>query len=406
MCEKRCRSTAARSAILGAALLLASFWTHAGSEAQTGPRFVLPVPSPQYLNWENPGQPAWSSLERLGQVLMESGAEAADPMLDMLDGLRAEHGLEPARRVAMPGEYDKSAYLWLGLEIPARLPRSLAKLPKPRKAEGYRLAVTGNHAFVLGLDPAGLFRGVSTLLGLVQEDGRIPQVVCTDWPNLPRRGVYLDKESEAGVPFCENGLANLARGHINMLVFRPGQLDYTEADWAEVGALCRRYFIEPVPMFPGQSGAAAEAPGKNEAHQPLMLGLKPEWILRGAAGLNHGDAPDGERAPSLRLEAGNSQGEDISLMEVTPGTEAPEALSLAAGSPLLAILPAETHAVRDWARLLVKSAQAGEASLAGALVTMFGVCLEEAPDLHFAEYLWTPYFPPAPEPAVSGEETP
>lgn len=58
----------------------------------------------------------------------------------------------------------------------------------PSRPEAYYLAADDQKLVVIGSDERGTYYGVQTLLQLL-EDGRLPEVIITDYPDIPFRGV-------------------------------------------------------------------------------------------------------------------------------------------------------------------------------------------------------------------------
>lgn len=88
---------------------------------------------------------------------------------------------------------------WAGLELPVTRGRSrrgdiMLALENGLKEQEYRLEVQAEEIRVLGGDGAGLLYGVQTLCQMVEQTGAlIPEVTVRDFPEIGRRGYYLDQ---------------------------------------------------------------------------------------------------------------------------------------------------------------------------------------------------------------------
>jgi len=103
-----------------------------------------------------------------------------------------------------------------------------------------------------GNDPAGLFYGLVTLSHLIQDDGRVPQVVVRDWPDLDMRGTYVGGEHIEPGYSVEEAIPRLAAMKLNAVVLEFEELYHLDrpevlARWQNIAALCRKHFIEPIP---------------------------------------------------------------------------------------------------------------------------------------------------------------
>lgn len=65
-----------------------------------------------------------------------------------------------------------------------------------KEPEGYGLNINSNEAYIQGVDNAGVFRGIQTLLQVIQEETggayTIPGMVVLDYPRFAYRGMHLD----------------------------------------------------------------------------------------------------------------------------------------------------------------------------------------------------------------------
>lgn len=96
---------------------------------------------------------------------------------------------EPALKLLysfLPYSAEKAGF---GIYVGARGDKSVKKFSRniPQKAEGYYLKIDDNNIVIAGADRRGLFYGVQTLLQLA-ENGKLPAVEITDYPDVPYRG--------------------------------------------------------------------------------------------------------------------------------------------------------------------------------------------------------------------------
>ncbi len=203
----------------------------------------LPVvfPSPQAMQWAGAG-PEWISSDMLKTVFMAGGL--SESTQEGLAGLHARL-LELGKPAIQKTEDASTGGLKLFLEPALDIDRAFGELPAPRE-QGYRLAVTPNSVILLGKDQPGLCYGLVTLRQLIQQDGRIPRVTISDWPDFPLRGTYI------GDPDPLPRIAEFASKKLNLVLFENGDFFRLDnpgllAKWKNIFALCRKHCVEPVP---------------------------------------------------------------------------------------------------------------------------------------------------------------
>ncbi|HOZ49919.1 MAG TPA: glycoside hydrolase family 20 zincin-like fold domain-containing protein [Candidatus Hydrogenedentes bacterium] len=211
--------------------------------AAVGEDAALPtvVPAPRHMDWAT-DQPAWLAAAGLTGVVMTPECPDLSGGLDQIHARRATLGLGP---LEIAGVWNNGA-IRVGLEPCADLDAVVADLPAPG-AEGYRLMVTERDVVIVGKDARGLYYGMVTLSRLIDDQGRIPRVAVSDWPDFGLRGTYI-----AGRDDAAKRIPEFAALKYNLVLFESGDLyeldnpDVRQA-WQDVFALCRRHFIEPVP---------------------------------------------------------------------------------------------------------------------------------------------------------------
>ena len=141
---------------------------------------------------------------------------------------------EPALKLLysfLPYSAEKAGF---GIYVGARGDKSVKKFSRniPQKAEGYYLKIDDNNIVIAGADRRGLFYGVQTLLQLA-ENGKLPAVEITDYPDVPYRGVV---EGFYGKPW--NHMARLrqlefyGRNKMNAYIYGPKDDPYHRTpDW-------------------------------------------------------------------------------------------------------------------------------------------------------------------------------
>ena len=103
----------------------------------------------------------------------------------------------------------------------------------PTKAEGYYLKVTDKEVVIAGNDANGLFYGVQTLLGMMQE-GKLEACTITDWPDVPFRGTV---EGFYGTPWSHEArksqLEFYGRNKMNVYIYGPKDDPWHRDKWRE-----------------------------------------------------------------------------------------------------------------------------------------------------------------------------
>ena len=141
---------------------------------------------------------------------------------------------EPALKLLysfLPYSAEKAGF---GIYVGARGDKSVKKFSRniPQKAEGYYLKIDDNNIVVAGADRRGLFYGVQTLLQLA-ENGKLPAVEITDYPDVPYRGVV---EGFYGKPWSHMArlrqLEFYGRNKMNVYIYGPKDDPYHRTpDW-------------------------------------------------------------------------------------------------------------------------------------------------------------------------------
>ena len=103
----------------------------------------------------------------------------------------------------------------------------------PAKTEGYYLKVTDKEVVIAGNDANGLFYGVQTLLGMMQE-GKLEACTITDWPDVPFRGTV---EGFYGTPWSHEArksqLEFYGRNKMNVYIYGPKDDPWHRDKWRE-----------------------------------------------------------------------------------------------------------------------------------------------------------------------------
>ena len=141
---------------------------------------------------------------------------------------------EPALKLLysfLPYSAEKAGF---GIYVGARGDKSVKKFSRniPQKAEGYYLKIDDNNIVIAGADKRGLFYGVQTLLQLA-ENGKLPAVEITDYPDVPYRGVV---EGFYGKPWSHMArlrqLEFYGRNKMNVYIYGPKDDPYHRTpDW-------------------------------------------------------------------------------------------------------------------------------------------------------------------------------
>ena len=103
----------------------------------------------------------------------------------------------------------------------------------PAKTEGYFMKVTEKEVVIAGNDEKGLFYGVQTLLGMMNE-GKLEACTITDWPDVPFRGTV---EGFYGTPWSHEArksqLEFYGRNKMNVYIYGPKDDPWHRDKWRE-----------------------------------------------------------------------------------------------------------------------------------------------------------------------------
>ena len=103
----------------------------------------------------------------------------------------------------------------------------------PAKSEGYFMKVTEKELVIAGNDEKGLFYGVQTLLGMMQQ-GKLETCTITDWPDVPFRGTV---EGFYGTPWSHEArksqLEFYGRNKMNVYIYGPKDDPWHRDKWRE-----------------------------------------------------------------------------------------------------------------------------------------------------------------------------
>ena len=103
----------------------------------------------------------------------------------------------------------------------------------PAKAEGYFMKVTDKEVVIAGNDEKGLYYGVQTLLGMMNE-GKLEACTITDWPDVPFRGTV---EGFYGTPWSHEArksqLEFYGRNKMNVYIYGPKDDPWHRDKWRE-----------------------------------------------------------------------------------------------------------------------------------------------------------------------------
>lgn len=118
----------------------------------------------------------------------------------------------------------------------------------PKQPQGYFLSITRDNVILAGVDPAGTFYALQSLLSIARAypEGW-PETKMSDWPDTAQRGAIVNG------PLTTDQIAAFAALKCNRLFFRSNDfyaLEGARAEvWARVFAEARRMYIEPVPAL-------------------------------------------------------------------------------------------------------------------------------------------------------------
>ena len=103
----------------------------------------------------------------------------------------------------------------------------------PAKSEGYFMKVTQKEVVIAGNDEKGLYYGVQTLLGMMNE-GKLEACTITDWPDVPFRGTV---EGFYGTPWSHEArksqLEFYGRNKMNVYIYGPKDDPWHRDKWRE-----------------------------------------------------------------------------------------------------------------------------------------------------------------------------
>ena len=103
----------------------------------------------------------------------------------------------------------------------------------PAKSEGYFMKVTDKEVVIAGNDEKGLYYGVQTLLGMMN-DGKLEACTITDWPDVPFRGTV---EGFYGTPWSHEArksqLEFYGRNKMNVYIYGPKDDPWHRDKWRE-----------------------------------------------------------------------------------------------------------------------------------------------------------------------------
>ncbi len=103
----------------------------------------------------------------------------------------------------------------------------------PAKSEGYFMKVTEKEVVIAGNDEKGLYYGVQTLLGMMNE-GKLEACTITDWPDVPFRGTV---EGFYGTPWSHEArksqLEFYGRNKMNVYIYGPKDDPWHRDKWRE-----------------------------------------------------------------------------------------------------------------------------------------------------------------------------
>ena len=103
----------------------------------------------------------------------------------------------------------------------------------PAKSEGYFMKVTQKEVIIAGNDEKGLYYGVQTLLGMMNE-GKLEACTITDWPDVPFRGTV---EGFYGTPWSHEArksqLEFYGRNKMNVYIYGPKDDPWHRDKWRE-----------------------------------------------------------------------------------------------------------------------------------------------------------------------------
>lgn len=120
----------------------------------------------------------------------------------------------------LPYSAEKAGF---GIYVGAKGDKSVRKFSRviPQKSEGYYLKIDDEKIVIAGADRRGIYYGVQTLLQLA-ENGKLPVVEITDYPDVPYRGVV---EGFYGKPWSHQArlrqLEFYGKNKMNVYIYGP-----------------------------------------------------------------------------------------------------------------------------------------------------------------------------------------
>ena len=202
------------------------------------------VPAPKEIRWAHPA--SWFTLNR--EVAVDAGTQIENPAADSL-----RRQIMERCGVALKGQGNRTIAVGERGKGNARLDQFCLEegVSPPANREGYTLVVQPDLIAVVGSSPAGTYYGVQTLAQMAIENSdvgwSIPCGIVTDWPDFPFRGAYIQHSDMRKVRALSEKKINAVvfEGFLNL--FDPDSPDSARQLFDE----CRRYGIEPIPMFQG-----------------------------------------------------------------------------------------------------------------------------------------------------------
>lgn len=170
--------------------------------------------------------------------------------------------------------------------------------------QGYALTITPNRVLIAGIERAGVYYGVQTLIQLLPEhNGGVPCLRASDWTTLPRRGISMDLYSGEvyTMDLMKRNIRRLAHYKLNLLVLYledafefPSHRDIgelrdrlTTREVKELDVFARRHHVELVPCYdsPGHMSNTLNHPN----YKRLREGTETE-AQKAVINLTHPDA--------------------------------------------------------------------------------------------------------------------
>ena len=241
--------------LITAAIALCSTWALSD---ETHPKLL---PTPQVMNMRG-GLPL--QMWQVHSYTLGAGCSKAAAGVEQLNATLREKGLASVKKASTPQKPGTKGTIWLGIAPNAQTSDAFFGLPIPHE-QGYRLSVSDNAVIILGKDVQGLYYGLMTLRQLIRQDGSVPQVTISDWPELKLRGTYIAEDNP------EKKIEYFASMKLNFIVFEYKELYHLDnpkayARWQKIANECRKHFIEPIPEL------------QSFGHGSAVLGVNPLCI--------------------------------------------------------------------------------------------------------------------------------